>query len=71
MIEQVPGLVEQHGAHRGERDAGRRADEERGADVGLHLLDRPAQRRLTHMQPGSGPSEVEFLGDRHEVAQGS
>ena len=70
MVEQGPRLVEQHRAHRSERDTGGRADEEQGADVGLQLLDRPAQGRLAHVQPGGGPAEVQFLGDRHEVAQG-
>lgn len=71
LVEQGTRLVEQHRAHRRERDAGGRAGEEQGPDVGLQLLDRPAQRRLTHVQSGGGPAEVEFLGDRHEVAQGS
>ena len=70
LVEQGPRLVEQHRAHRSERDAGRRAGEQQGPDLGLQLLDRPAQRRLAHVQSGGGPAEVEFLGDRHEVAQG-
>lgn len=70
-VEQRPRLVEQHRAHRGERDAAGRAGEQQGADLGLQLLDRPAQRRLAHVQSSGGPAEVEFLGDRHEVAQGT
>lgn len=71
LVQQGPRFVEQHCPHRGERDTGRRAGEQQGADLCLQLLDRPAQRRLAHMQPGGGPAEVEFLGDRDEVAQGT
>lgn len=71
MVEQGPRLVEQHRAHGSERDAGGRAGEEQGPDLGFQLLDRPAQGRLAHVQSHGGPAEVEFLGDRDEIAQGT
>ena len=37
--------------------------------VGFQLPDRSAQRWLRHVQSGSGPPEVPFLSDGHEVAQ--
>jgi hypothetical protein len=43
--------------------------QQNGTEVALQLLDRPAQRRLAHVQAGGGPAEVEFLGDGHEIAQ--
>lgn len=69
--EQGSRFVAQHCPNGRERDAYRGADEQQGAGLGLQLLDRPAQRRLAHVQPGGGPAEVEFLGDRQEVAQGT
>jgi hypothetical protein len=44
-------------------------DEERRADVLLELADLRAQRRLREEQPSRGPTEVQLLGDGHEVAQ--
>ncbi len=40
-----------------------------GTDVGFELLDRPAQRRLAHVQPRGGPAEVAFTGDLAETGQ--
>lgn len=71
MVEKGPRLAEQHLAHRSERDPRGQPGEQQRSDLGLQLLDRPAQRRLAHVQSGRGPAEMELLGDRHEVAQGS
>ncbi|KJY27040.1 hypothetical protein VR46_39550 [Streptomyces sp. NRRL S-444] len=69
LLEQGAGLVEERRPGRGERDSCGGAVQQGGAEVGLQLLDRPAQRWLAHVQPRSGPAEVEFLGDGHEVTQ--
>jgi enamine deaminase RidA (YjgF/YER057c/UK114 family) len=46
-----------------------RANEEVGAELGLELPDRDAQRRLCHVQADGRAAEVELLRDRHEVPQ--
>jgi hypothetical protein len=39
------------------------------AELALEQVDRVAQRRLRHVQALGRTSEVQILGDRHEVAQ--
>jgi hypothetical protein len=45
------------------------ADEQLDADAALQSLDLLRQRRPGDVQPLGGPTEVQLLGDRHEVAQ--
>src|SRR3546814_15488658 len=47
----------------------RGAGEERKAELVLELLDLLRQGRLGHVQSHGSATEVELLGDGHEVAQ--
>ncbi len=71
VVEQSARLLQEHFPDGSERYPCGRAQEERGAHLGLQLLDRTAQRRLAHVQPGGGPAEVRLLGDGHEIPQGA
>jgi hypothetical protein len=39
--------------------------QEHSTEIGLQLLDCPAQRRLTHVQPGRRATEMTLLSDNH------
>jgi hypothetical protein len=65
------GGLPQREAGRRERDAARRALEERGAGDLLELVDLPGQRGLGDVQALGGPGEVELLGDGEEAGQQS
>ncbi|GHG75397.1 hypothetical protein GCM10018779_52980 [Streptomyces griseocarneus] len=43
--------------------------EQNGTELGLELLDGPAQRRLGHVKTRGGPPEVALFGDGHEIAE--
>jgi hypothetical protein len=45
------------------------APEKGDAEVFLEVLDLPAERRLGEIQAECGPAEVQFLSDRHEIAE--
>ena len=61
-------LHAQHPAGLSQRDAGRPALEQRGADARLELLDLAAERGLADVQPRRRPAEVTRLGDGEERA---
>ena len=65
----VARLDEQPLAGRRERHLAARALEEADPEVLLELADALRQRWRRHVQAGGRPTEVAFLGDRHEVAQ--
>src|SRR5829696_6243905 len=44
------------------------AVEQRAAELALEKLDRPRQRRLRDVAALGGAGEVQFLGDRQEIA---
>ena len=67
--EDRPGPLQVGGAGRGQVDAAGGADEELDAELGLEAPDLLGERRLGHVQPLGGATEVPLLGDRHEVAQ--
>jgi hypothetical protein len=69
LLQQRAGLIVERGPSAGERDRGRRTVKQHRAKIGLQLLDRPAQRRLGHVQPRGRAAEVPFLGHGHEVTQ--
>lgn len=62
-------LAEQHRSGPGERDAAAVPFEQRHAEAPFELADRPRQRRLGDAQAARGAAEVQFLGDRDEVAK--
>ena len=45
------------------------AFEERHPEFAFEHGDLPAEDRLSDVQPGGGPPEVELVGDGHEVLQ--
>lgn len=53
----------------GEVDAAGGAVEQLDAQLGLQLADLLGERRLGHVEPLGGATEVAFLGHRHEVSQ--
>jgi hypothetical protein len=68
-VREHPARFRQENAPRGcERHSGGGAFEQRDADALLEPPHLPAERRLGHLEPGGGPSDVPFLGDRHETA---
>ena len=71
VLEQGARLVVERGSRGRERDPARGAVYQQGADIGLELLNGPAQRRLGHVQAGGGAPEVALLGHRDEVAEAS
>ena len=71
LLQQQAGLIVERGPSTGERDRGGRTVQQHSVKIDLQLLDRPAQRRLGHVQPCGRAAEVPFLGNGHEVAQGA
>jgi hypothetical protein len=69
LLQQRARLVVEQRSGGGQRHAGRRAMQQHGVEVGLELLDRPAQRGLADVQPGRRAAEVTLLSDGHEVPQ--
>ena len=59
----------QHRARRREADVPRRPGQQRHSEALLELANRARQRRLGHPQTLRRPAEMQFLGDREEVAQ--
>lgn len=59
----------ERGSGGGEGDPAGCTVQEFAAEIGFELPDGAAQRRLRHVQAGGGPAEVQFVGDRHEIAQ--
>ena len=68
-VQRGGAVGEQAPAGVGQLDVPRRAHEQLGAELGLELPDRLAQRRGGHVQPVGGAAEAQLLGDGHEVAQ--
>ncbi len=65
------GLGEQDVPGRGPGDTVGGPLEQRDTQLGLQAADRPGQGRRGDAQPLGGAREVQLLGDRHEVAQGT
>ena len=51
LLQQQAGLIVERGPGAGERDRGGRTVQQHSAKIDLQPLDRPAQRRLGHVQP--------------------
>ncbi len=69
LAQEVPAPLEERLARGRQRDAARRADEERASDQLLELADLLGERRLGHVQAAGRAAEVELLRDGDEVAQ--
>ncbi len=67
--EDVLCLFEEARAGVSQSDLPARAGEETDAEFLLQAADGERQRRLRDRQPARGPAEVQFLGQRDEVAQ--
>jgi hypothetical protein len=65
--ERAAGRGEQGAAGLGEGYVAAVADEQGGAYLVLEGADGRAQAGLDDVDPGRGPGEVQFLGDRDEV----
>ncbi len=68
-VEGRTGLAEQHLAGVGERRSAAVPVEEPDAEPPFQLADGAGERRLRDPEPVGGPSEVQFLGDGHEVPE--
>ena len=65
----LPCLGEEHRPGRGQRDVVGAAFHQADAQLTLEPLHLLAQRRLRDVLPLRSPAEVQFLGQRHEVAE--
>ena len=65
----VAPLGQEHLAGRGEANLATGAFQQGDAHPAFEQADRAGQRRLRDTEPVGGPSEMQFLGDRDEVAQ--
>ncbi len=62
-VEDPPDMGEEHRARGRQLDAPPRAIEEREPELGLQILDLPAQRRLERCRAAAPRGEVLLLGD--------
>jgi hypothetical protein len=67
--ERPPRCRQQRPSGLGECHVAAVADEQPGAHLAFERVDRRAQARLDHVDPGRGPGEVQLLGHGHEMGQ--
>jgi hypothetical protein len=69
MDQRLTGVVQRGCAFRGQPHSLRPAAEQLRAQLRLELADRDRQRRLRHVQPFGGATEVESFGKRDELPE--
>ena len=68
-VQDLHGLLEQHAPRVGQAGGAAAAFDQDDAQLGLQLLDLPAERGLRDAQPGGGPGEAALLGYGDEAAE--
>ncbi|CAM3573090.1 hypothetical protein KIPE111705_14645 [Kibdelosporangium persicum] len=68
-VERDPGVPQENRARRGERDLACGAFQQWDAELAFQFADRAGQRWLRHPEPLRRAPEMQFLGDRDEVAK--
>ena len=69
MVEDLARLDEEGGARRGQVDVVGAAVQQPHPQLALQPLHLLAQRGLHDVLAGRRPAEMQFLGQRHEIAQ--